>query len=257
MASTCATPCNAIVALFPLKTLPGIYWDLRSALDLRRLYWKTLSFSQQLVFDIFALENGWKRCLQFWAVRTRNAASRHNGRKRFFDTFSTSEPPKVVRDRQFFTLLLGNVLRATTACTWHRNFQVQDTEVLHVHFQVEDVINRFHKCVKSFFDIQLPKWSDSEVFPMFLTWKCASRQNGVHLLSTCQGSKWSGHGENCTFAQMNLLRDKTAIFHQSSGASSAKGCPPLERAYFSTLRSHSLEKHSESRLCLPDSRICI
>ena len=62
-----ATPCNAMqryVALFPLKTLPEIYWDLCSALDLPRLYWKTLSFSQQFVFDIFALENGWKRCLQ-------------------------------------------------------------------------------------------------------------------------------------------------------------------------------------------------
>ena len=62
--------CNAMqryVALFPLKTLPEICWDLRSALDLRRLYWKTLSFSQQLVFevfDIFVLENGWKRCLR-------------------------------------------------------------------------------------------------------------------------------------------------------------------------------------------------
>ena len=35
--------CNAMqryVALFPLKTLPEICWDLRSALDLRRLYWK-------------------------------------------------------------------------------------------------------------------------------------------------------------------------------------------------------------------------
>ena len=65
-----ATPCNAMqrhCALFPLKTLPEICWDLRSALDLRRLYWKTLSFSQQLVFevfDIFVLENGWKRCLR-------------------------------------------------------------------------------------------------------------------------------------------------------------------------------------------------
>ena len=33
-------------------------------------------------------------------------------------TFSTSQLPKVVRDRQFLTLWLRNVLRATTACTF-------------------------------------------------------------------------------------------------------------------------------------------
>ena len=86
---------------------------------------------------------------QFFTLLTSKCASRHNG-VHFFDTFSTSEAPKVVRDRQFLTLLtskcasrhngvhffdistsksgsaplvfcpfwLGNVLRATTACTF-------------------------------------------------------------------------------------------------------------------------------------------
>ena len=41
---------------------------------------------------------------QFCTLLTSKCASRHNG-VHFFDTFSTSEPPKVVRDRQFLTLL--------------------------------------------------------------------------------------------------------------------------------------------------------
>ena len=41
---------------------------------------------------------------QFFTLLTSKCASCHNG-VHFFDTFSTSEPPKVVRDRQFLTLL--------------------------------------------------------------------------------------------------------------------------------------------------------
>ena len=41
---------------------------------------------------------------QFFTLLTSKCASRHNG-VHLFDTFSTSEPPKVVRDRQFLTLL--------------------------------------------------------------------------------------------------------------------------------------------------------
>ena len=40
----------------------------------------------------------------FFTLLTSKCASRHNG-VHLFDTFSTSEPPKVVRDRQFLTLL--------------------------------------------------------------------------------------------------------------------------------------------------------
>ena len=92
------------------------------------------------------------KTLSFFTLLTSKCASRHNG-VHFFDTFSTSEPPKVVRDRQFFntfdlemcfapqrralfqhlnfqkwsgpgvfcvfcTFWLGNVLRATTACNF-------------------------------------------------------------------------------------------------------------------------------------------
>ena len=53
-------------------------------------------------FDIFTSKKAQNP--QFFTRLTSKCASRHNG-VHFFDTFSTSEPPKVVRDRQFLTLL--------------------------------------------------------------------------------------------------------------------------------------------------------
>ena len=53
-------------------------------------------------FDIFTSTKAQNP--QFFTLLTSKCASRHNG-VHFFDTFSTSEPPKVVRDRQFLTLL--------------------------------------------------------------------------------------------------------------------------------------------------------
>ena len=53
-------------------------------------------------FDIFTSKKAQNP--QFFTLLTSKCASRHNG-VHFFDTFSTSEPPKVVRDRQFLTLL--------------------------------------------------------------------------------------------------------------------------------------------------------
>ena len=50
----------------------------------------------------------------------------------------------------FCTFWLGNVLRATTVCTQHLNCQ---------------------------------KWSERGVILYILTWKCASRHNGVHFFN--------------------------------------------------------------------------
>ena len=64
-------------------------------------------------------------------------------------TFSTSQLPKVVRTWGVCTFWLGNVLRATTACTFSTS--------------------------------QLPKVVRSSSVLSILTWKCASRHNGVHF----------------------------------------------------------------------------
>ena len=65
-------------------------------------------------------------------------------------TFSTSQLPKVVRDRQFLTLLTSKCAsRPTTACTFSTS--------------------------------QLPKVVRDRQFLTLLTSKCASRHNGVHF----------------------------------------------------------------------------
>ena len=62
---------------------------------------KLVKFISVYFFDIFMSKKAQNP--QFFTLLTSKCASRHNG-VHFFDTFSTSEPPKVVRDRQFLTL---------------------------------------------------------------------------------------------------------------------------------------------------------
>ena len=113
------------------------------------------------------------------------------------------------------TIWLGNVLRATTACT--------------------------------FFDIRTSKMARTCGVLYILTWKCASRHNGVHFFDiataksgpymvcfvhfdlemcfapqrralfwhrNCQ--KWSVHGVFCTFWLGNVLRTTTACTFSTS-----------------------------------------
>ena len=79
-------------------------------------------------------------------------------------TFSTSQLPKVVRECVFCTFWLRNVLRATTACTFSTS--------------------------------QLPKVVRRWGVLYILTWKCASRHNGVqffisHLASWLRTRRFS------------------------------------------------------------------
>ena len=119
-------------------------------------------------------------------------------------TFSTSEFPKVVRTL-FCTFLLRNVLRATTACTFSTS--------------------------------QLPKVVRTWCVLYILTWKCASRHNGVqffisHLASwlrtrrfrepTFRPSGATNHWKNRVsrlsylFAHLNLLSSDSFSFFFSS-----------------------------------------
>ena len=94
------------------------FWKSRWHLNLQK-------WSESLVFLTFWLRN---------VLRATTAC-----------TFSTSEPPKVVRTPGVLTFWLPNVLRATTACTF-------STKVVRT-------------------------WCVLHIF----TWKCASRHNGVHF----------------------------------------------------------------------------
>ena len=145
------------------------------------------------------------------------------------------------------TFWLGNVLRATTACTFSTS--------------------------------QLPKVVRTWCVLYILTWKCASRHNGVHsfYISTAKSGphlvcfvhfdlemcfapqrralflhlncqKWSAPGVFCTFWLGNVLRATTAC-NFSSLVWPAGSAPAALASYFSTLRSHkSFEKHSVSQL---------
>ena len=78
----------------------------------------------------------------------------------------------------FCTFWLGNVLRATTACTFSTS--------------------------------QLPKVVRPWCVLYILTWKCASRHNGVHFFRHRNFQKWSDAEVFCTFWLGNVLRATTA-----------------------------------------------
>ena len=104
-------------------------------------------------------------------------ASRHNG-VHFFDTFSTSEPPKVVRDRQFLTLL-------TSKCGSRHNG---------MHF----------------FDISTSKSGPRMVCFVRFDFKMCFVPQRRALFRHLNFQKWSEPGVFCTFWLGNVLRATTA-----------------------------------------------
>ena len=160
-------------------------------------------------FGIFTSKKGQNP--HFFTLLTSKCASRHNG-VHFFDTFSTSEPPKVVRDPQFLTLLTwksasrhngvhffdistsksGLKLRCFVhfdlemcfapqrrALFQHCNFQKWSEPLVFCTFWLRNVLRATMAC--AFSTSQLPKLVRSWGVLYILTWKCASRHNGVQL----------------------------------------------------------------------------
>ena len=148
---------------------------------------------------------------QFFTLLTSKCASRHNG-VHFFDTFSTSEPPKVVRDRQFLTLLTwkcasrhngvhffnistsksGPELRCFVhfdlemcfapqrrALFRHHNFQKWSGPGVFCTFWLGNVLRATTAC--TFLTSILPKVLRPWCVLYILTWKSASRHNGVQF----------------------------------------------------------------------------
>ena len=94
-------------------------------------------------------------------------------------TFSTSSRQKRLKTLSFLHFWLRNVLRATTACTFSTLFR-------HLNFQKWSETASFYYNVlrattATFSTPQLPKVVRSWGALYFLTWKCASRHNGVHF----------------------------------------------------------------------------
>ena len=136
----------------------------------------------------------------------------------FFDTFSTSEPPKVVRDRQFLTLL-------TSKCASRHNgvhfFDISTSKsgpklVCFVHFDFEMCFAPQRRAL--FQHLNFQKWSEPLVFFNILTSKCASRHNGLHFFDISTSK--SGPTLRCFVhfdLEMCFAPQRRAIFHLSSG----------------------------------------
>ena len=110
-------------------------------------------------------------------------------------TFSTSQLPKVVRQWCLCTLWLRNVLRATTLCIFrHLNFQKWSEVAVFCTFWLPNVLRATTAC--TFSTSQRPKVVRSSSVLSILTWKCASRHNGVqffisHLASCLRTRRFS------------------------------------------------------------------
>ena len=112
----------------------------------------------------------------------------------------------------FCTFWLGNVLRATTACT----FSTSQLPKVVRHWGVLYILT--WKCASRhngvhFFDISTSKSGRCVLY--ILTWKCASCHNGVHFLDISTSK--SGPSFVHFHFEMCFAPQRRAIFHLSSG----------------------------------------
>ena len=147
-------------------------------------------------FDIFTSKKAQNP--QFFTLLTSKCASRHNG-VHFFDTFSTSEPPKVVRDRQFLTLL-------TWKCASRHNgvhfFDISTSKsgpdlVRFVHFDFKMCFAPQRRAL--FRHLNFQKWSDAGVFSTF--WL----QNVLRATTACNFSSLIWPAASAPAALASLL----------------------------------------------------
>ena len=116
-------------------------------------------------------------------------------RRALFHTFSKVNLQKWSEHGVFCTFWLRNVLRATTACTFrHRNSKKWFEAGVFCTFWLRNVLRATTAC--TFSTSQLPKVVRSWSVLSILTWKCASRHNGVqffisHLASCLRTRRFS------------------------------------------------------------------
>ena len=143
---------------------------------------------------------------------TWKCVSRHNS-IHFFDIWTSKSGPS---PSVFYTFWLGNVLRATTACTlW--TFQLSKVVWAWCALKIFTWKCALRHNGVHFLTSQLPKVVRTWCVLYILTWKCASRHKGVHFfdISTSKDGPslvWFMHfGLEVCFAPQ-----RRAIFHVSS-----------------------------------------
>ena len=116
----------------------------------------------------------WDR--QFFTLLTSKCASRHNG-VHFFDISTSKSGPRMVCFVHFdFEMCFAPQRRALFR---HRNFQKGSETVSFSHFWLQNVLRATTAC--TFSTSQLPKVVRTFCVLYILTCKCASRHNGVQL----------------------------------------------------------------------------
>ena len=214
-----------------------------------------------------------RTCAAFY-ILTSKCASRHNG-VHFFDITTSKSGPNVVcfvhfdlemcfapqrrplfrhhnfqtrfDTEGFCTFWLPNVLRATTVCTFSTSQLPNALRHCGVLYILTSKYASHHNGVH-FFDTSASKSGPNMVRFVHFDFQVCFAPKRRALFRHHNFQKWSEHGAFCTFWLPNVLLATTVCnFHLSSDLIALH--PPLERAYFSTLRCHkSLEKHSVSRL---------
>ena len=168
---------------------------------------KLVKLSSVYFFDIFTSKKAQNP--QFFTLLTSKCASCHNG-VHFFDTFSTSEPPKVVRTPSVFNIL-------TWKCASRHNgvhfFNISTsksgpTTGVFCTFWLQNVLRATTAC--TFSTSQLPKVVRPWCVLYILTSKCASRHNGVHFFDISTSKSGPILVVFCPFWLGNVLRATTA-----------------------------------------------
>ena len=90
----------------------------------------------------------------------------------------------------------------------HRNFRKRSVHGVLCTFSLRNVLRA--TTARTFSTSQLPRVVRSWCALYILTWKCASRHNGVHFFRHLNCQKWSAPGVFCTFWRANVLRAATA-----------------------------------------------
>ena len=200
-------------------------------------------------FDIFTSKKAQKPSV--FTLLTSKCASRHNG-VHFFDTFRHLNLQKWSEGRQFLTLLTWKCAsrHKRRALFRHLNFQKWSEEwCVFVHFDFKSVLRATTAC--TFSTSQTSKSGpDAEVFCTFLTWKCASRHNGVHFFRHLNFQ--SGPNPWCLYIltlEMCFAPQRRATFisHLASWLRTRRFSEPT----FRPPEPQIIGKHSVSRLFLP------
>ena len=153
------------------------------------------------------------RTRQFLALLTWKYASPHNG-VHFFDISTSKSGPRMLCFVHFdFQMCFAPQRRALFR---HLNFQKRSDHGVLCTFSPGHVLRATTACI--FSTSQLPKVVRTWCGLYILTWKCASRHNGVHFFDIPTSK--SAQRPRCFVhfdLQMCFAPQRRAIFHLSSG----------------------------------------